>query len=221
MSASQGLGSEPPPDRTPPLRSLSREAPPGAEPSPGLRADPADFAALHNRLAPGLRALFQRRAHGRHDLADDLAQQTWWQVWRAVCEGRYDASRAAPSTFVYAVANHVWLQHCRAARSVGRSAQLADRSPSLNGVLEYSELLEALRACLQQRNGPAALDDVERRVVLELAEGASERELASRLGLAASTVHARKTSAYMKLRSCLAAKGYDGEIVEQIDLSLE
>jgi RNA polymerase sigma factor (sigma-70 family) len=211
MSAPQRPNPEPPPARTPP----------GTAPPTGLHGDPAEFAALHARLAPGLRALFRRRTRGRHDLADDLAQQTWSQVWQAVCAGRYDASRAAPSTFVYAVANHIWLQHCRAPQALPLPPSPADSAQSLNGVLEYSELLEALRACLQQRDGPSALDEVERRVVLELAEGASERELARLLGLAASTVHARKTSAYMKLRDCLAAKGYRREIVEQIDLSIE
>lgn len=196
------------------------KAPPGSVPASGLSADPAEFAVLHARLAPGLRALFRRRVRGHHDLAEDLAQQTWSQVWQAVCAGRYDPARAAPSTFVYAVANHIWLQHCRSARLV-TPPQRADSGASLNGVLEYSELLETLRACVQQRDRPTALDEVERRIVLELAEGASERELARRLGLAASTVHARKISAYMKLRNCLAAKGYRREIVEQIDPSIE
>ncbi len=196
------------------------KAPPGPVPASGLSGDPAEFSRLHARLAPGLRALFRRRVRGHHELVEDLTQQTWSQVWQAVCAGRYDPARAAPSTFVYAVANHIWLQHCRSARHVKLPAK-AGSMANLNGALEYSELLEALRACLQQPEGPSALDVVERHIVLGLARGASERELARQLNLAASTVHARKLNAYKKLRNCLAAKGYRREIVEQIDLSTE
>jgi RNA polymerase sigma-70 factor (ECF subfamily) len=186
----------------------------------GLSGDPAEFAKLYARLAPGLRALFRRRVRGHHELVEDLTQQTWSQVWQAVCAGRYNPARAAPSTFVYAVANHIWLQHCRSARPASLPEK-AGFAATFNGTLEYSELLEALRACLQQPEGPSALEEVERHIVLGLAGGASERELAAQLNLAASTVHARKVNAYKKLRDCLAAKGYLHEIVEQIDLSTE
>jgi RNA polymerase sigma-70 factor (ECF subfamily) len=182
--------------------------------------DARAFTRFHARFSPGLKAMFMRRT-GRGELADDLAQQAWAQIWRALSNGQYRPERAAPSTFLYAVANHVWHSHLRTRRPARDGSEAREPTYETDSLLEHAELLDALRDCLGSRAAPAALSGQERAIVRALSEGATERELAARLGAAASTIHARKLAAYDKIRTCLARKGYTGEILAQMRLYAE
>ncbi|TWT44685.1 RNA polymerase sigma factor [Phycisphaerae bacterium RAS1] len=190
------------------LESLARAAAAG---------DEAAFERLHDRLRAGLERFLLKRTGKRRDLADELAQRAWVEMWRALRERRYDPDRAAFSTFLYAIAYKLWMQHCRANRESTGAATADDpvlealqHQPNRLDELHLVELLEALRGCREQSDGPGSLTAEERELLNVLAEGASERQAAERLGLAASTVNARKRAAYAKLRACLAAKGFDG-----------
>lgn len=219
--------------RPPVTRPASTDA---ADAAALARGDRAAFDRLHARLGAGLHRLLTRRSSGRADVADDLSQQTWAAVWRSLTHGGYDPARAAPSTFVYAVANHVWLQHRRSASRTQAQAggpvpaSVAERtlahaeapgSTAGDRALEHAELLDALRTCLEFGEGPAGLSDQERVLAFEAMRGVSERELARRVGVAPSTLHERKVALYNKLRTCLARKGYTREIVEQMPLPPE
>lgn len=190
-----------------------------------LRAQDGDrsaFELLLRRLDPGLKQVLRRRT-GQAELADELAHQTWIAVWQALREERYDVQKAAISTFVYAVAHKLWLQHLRRSGSARFSHEVLDALPALGPAaagnpasdLHASELLDAMRSCLRSRGTPHSLTADERRVVMGLATGESERTLAEQLGVAASTVHARKQLAYQKLRRCLAARGFSTENAER------
>jgi len=158
-----------------------------------------------------------RRSGGRVETAEELVHQTWIVVWQSLSEGRYDPRKAAVSTFIYAVANKLWLQHLR---KLGRApttagdidfsvfAEPPEQASNPATMLQAGETLEAMRGCLHVRGRPFSLTSVERQVVIGLASGKTERELAEELGLAPSTVHARKHLAYKKIRRCMAAKGY-------------
>lgn len=183
--------------------------------------DRGAFAAAHARYAPGIRQFFLRRTGGRIELAEELEQQTWTHLWSAVRMRRYDPTRARVSTFVYAIAHNVWLQHCRASGRRVPDWLAGEFAPDSTGVAEHAEILDALRDCLARRDGPEALTQEERDVILEVAAGASERDLARTRLVAASTVHARKTSALQKLRKCLARKGFSEESIERSSLELE
>ncbi|MCG3126815.1 MAG: hypothetical protein CHACPFDD_01670 [Phycisphaerae bacterium] len=182
--------------------------------------DQEAFRALHDRLHPGLVRVLLRRTHGQHDVADEIAQQTWVAVWDALCKGRYDADRSSISTFVYAISYKLWLQ---AARRAGRRPAIApgehealssdDADP--RGALPLAELIEAARDCLQSSDSPLALTDRERGLITQIAAGVPERTIARELGVAASTVNAWKRAAFAKLRRCLAAKGFRGDIFER------
>jgi FixJ family two-component response regulator len=74
--------------------------------------------------------------------------------------------------------------------------------------LALAELLDAVRQCLSAAGTANSLTDIERHIVQQVVQGATDRSLAAALGLAPSTVNARKQSAYAKLRRCLAAKGH-------------
>ncbi|MGE0479263.1 MAG: RNA polymerase sigma factor [Phycisphaerae bacterium] len=178
------------------------------------------FEGLHARLDAGLLRWLTRRCGGREELAHDLAHRTWVEVWRCLRAEKYDAERAAFSTFLYAVAYKVWQRHgrdsARAATGLDElAAAIADDDPTLHDTLADAELVDAIRACLAATSPPFALTLDEREVAFGLASGETERSLADKLGLAPSTVHARKLSAHAKLRRCLRAKGFSEGNIER------
>jgi RNA polymerase sigma factor (sigma-70 family) len=193
--------SAPPPAREDePRASLQRLA------ERALRGERDAFDELHRRLRGGVRRLLSQRLNDEH-VIDDLAQRTWAEVWRAFCEGRYDPRRAAISTYVYGTAYRVWQRHLQSvSRPIGAldaldEAQLGVEDDPASFLLAI-EQLDALRVCLR------ALSADERAVVEGLSAGETERELAMRLGAAASTIHARKIMSYRKLRQCMLKKGF-------------
>lgn len=200
---------------------------PGSQIHPDRQAsagqpDHAAFASAYARFAPGIRRFFEKRSRGRRGLAEELAQQTWSEVWQLIHNGRYDPDRAALSTLAYAVAQHVWLRHTHARpAATGPLPQHEARASDPASAIAHAELLDALRDCLNAIAGETALDAVDRQIVTGIARGRTERELAGELGLAPSSINARKQIAYARLRRCLAAKGFSYRTVEQIDLYLE
>lgn len=200
--------SQPPP---PTVRDLAARA---------LQGDRAAFELLHQRLDGGLRRMLTRRTGGQFELAAELAQRAWIDTWKALCGQRYDPGRAEFSTFLYAIGYKIWLQYRRQERGAAVAAddldEFAERllpaDDALGMALHAGERIDALRACLRNAEPPLALTEEERLIVEELAHGATERSLAQKLGLAASTIHARKTSGLEKLHKCLTAKGFGGEV---------
>lgn len=173
------------------------------------------FAALHHRLGGGLFRLFMERTGGKAELADDFGQKTWVAVWQALRAGKYDPARAAISTFVYAVGYRVWLQHMRSAgrasahlgaHAAGMSALALSPDPAAETRL--SEALEAVRGCLKDGTHDSGLTDEERWILRSSSSGVTDRELAQRLGVAASTANVRKKCAFDKLRRYLESKGH-------------
>lgn len=166
-------------------------------------------ADAHRRFGAGLRHYFLRRGVD-HAHAEELAQQTWATLWQAVRTGRYDASRSALSTFLYAIAAKIWLRDRRA--QGGRSRLSADAvAGSLLGTdadlaqaADFAELLDALRDCLSGRAG--GLSPEVRAVLVGVARGESDRDLAKRLGVAPSTAHARRAGALAQLRQALSRR---------------
>ncbi|MFO0974118.1 MAG: sigma factor [Phycisphaerae bacterium] len=179
------------------------------------------FEQIHARLRAGMLRYFGGRIGAAPELAEELAQQAFVLTWQALRAGRYDPARAAVSTFVYAVAVKVWLRWRRDPRNDARAtvARVARERPETSDVAEplaAAELLDALRAALAARDGPDALADDEREVLLALVGGESERSLAARDGVAPSTIHTRKTAAIAKLRRRLVERGFSAADVERI-----
>jgi RNA polymerase sigma factor (sigma-70 family) len=182
--------------------------------------DRAAFDAIHQRLAGGVRKLFLDRTSGRSDTAEELCQRTWVGVWQSLSRGKYDPSRAAISTFVYAVASKVWLQHLRGMR---RGA--AGPVDAIEGVfgggddpadaVHAAELIQAIRDCLAAPSGEGGLTEDERWFAQAAAGGASDRELARRLSVSPSTANARKRAVLEKVRRFLAQRGHRPETTER------
>lgn len=179
------------------------------------------FAALHQRLGGGLFRLFMERTGGRSELADDFGQKTWVAVWQALTAGKYDPARAAISTFVYAVGYRVWLQHMRTTgRANAHHQAAAGMGPIAASVdpaneSKLAEVIESVRGCLRSGDHDCGLTDEERWILRSASTGVTDRELAQRLGVAASTANARKQAAYDKLRRYLEKQGYRSESAGQ------
>jgi RNA polymerase sigma factor (sigma-70 family) len=190
-----------------------------------LGGDEAAFEGLHRRLGGGLRNFIQRRVGGAEELVEELAQAAWVEVWRSLDRGTYDPGKARITTFVYAVGYKMVLRYQRDRRrggGVGALPGVADDPAlwlheALADTLHTSELVDAVRDCLRRPGSVHSLTAEERAVALGAATGRSERDLAGALGLAPSTVNARKKSAYEKLRKCLSKKGFASDLSEQGD----
>ncbi len=187
----------------------------------GLEPERAFVAEAHARFGAGLRRFFQLRVgsfrgdSGR-DLAliEELCQQTWGECWKCVRERKYDPSRAALSTFLYAIASNVWLRHRRHSIRQGERPGDADAALSLIGAeadpartVAFSELLEAVLRRVSGEEGGLSAED--RTVLVALARGASDRDLAEQLRVAPSTAHARRRAALGRLRRALAEMGFE------------
>lgn len=182
------------------------------------RGDRAAVDALHRRFDPGLRRLFLARTAGRDEAADDLCQRAWTACWRALALGKYDPGRAAFSTYLYAIASRVWLEHLRRTGRQEPSSALTEYEADQLGAdpaadARLAEVLSMVRECLRGDAGGLSEDD--RLILREVGDGASDRDLAKRLGVAPSTVNARKRQALERLRRHLASRGVRGENPDQ------
>jgi RNA polymerase sigma factor (sigma-70 family) len=192
------------------------------------RGDRAAGDTLYVRFAPGLRRLLQERV-ATADLAEDLLQRTWMNAWAALSSGRYDPKKGSFSTFVYTIANHIWLQHLRSARRTdarfSRDGEIVERAESMDrwsggaagsgdpaALAQFGQKLDSVRRLLRGEpvgsEVPNTLTEDERAVLRAVASGVSDRGLAARLNLAPSTANARKRSAFEKLRRALAELGF-------------
>lgn len=176
------------------------------------------FEELARRLRPAIIRLYIDRG-AQPALAEDLSQRAALGLWQALSRGRYDPSRAAITTFAFAVALKVWLQHLRASgrldAAMGRYATLVARGrtgPDQPHDGEHAGLLHTIREALQEGSDAgmrAGLTNDERWLLRSWAAGQSDRDLAKVLGIAPSNVNVRKQRAYAKLRQYLITLGWE------------
>lgn len=189
---------------------------PDADPPQSLSAlavravrDQAAFEQLHARLTPGLARFFLERAPRRPELAEELAQRTWTGVWESLRAGRYDPTRSAFSTYCYAVASNIWLQHLRA-QPGPRSPLDADVAFTIGDdparLADAAEILDAVRTLLTTPHPD--LPETDRWIIRLSATGHPDRDIAAKLGIAASTLNERKKQAYASLKRILNTKGF-------------
>lgn len=172
-------------------------------------ADAEAFSRVHERLGGSLKRLLTQRCNDA-ELAEELAQKAWAGVWEAVLARRYDPSKSAISTFVYAVAHHAWLKHLRSKRTPNAAISLADDfvgsdHAAAHDSVALSETLEAIRLAVAGEAGD--LTEQERWVLRHARDGLTDRALASRMGVSPSTAHQARRSAMAKLRRFLGRLG--------------
>lgn len=82
-----------------------------------LRKDERAFKRLVDRHQQNIRRFFLMQSCGDAALSDDLAQETFIRAWQHLSGFR---QAAAFSTWLYRIAYHIWLDHCKKQQEVSR-----------------------------------------------------------------------------------------------------
>ncbi len=186
------------------------------------RGDERAFAVLTERLTLPMRAVILRRAGGGDP--DDLLQVSRIALWKALTGGQYDPAKSSIITYSYAITLRTCLQDARGrSRRTAAEGRMGEERRALGeagldpaDVAGVGELLEAVRGALDgEAGGPdgrcdAGLDEGERWILRSSAQGRSDRDLASAMGVAVSTLNVRKKTALAKLRRWLSQRGFRG-----------
>jgi RNA polymerase sigma-70 factor (ECF subfamily) len=146
------------------------------------------------------------RVLGQPDLAEDVVQDVFAQVWREA--GRYDASRSTVAGWIVMLTRTRAIDRLRARRArpdltaavdASRAAPLASAAPTPELTTIVAEDTHLVRGAL------ARLPEQFRSLV-ELAyyEGLTHSEIAARTGIPLGTVKTRLRTAMGSLRSALA-----------------
>jgi len=179
-------------------------------------------AELVHRIAGGdqraLGALYDRQVTLVHSLAlrlladaddaEDVVEETFWQVWRYA--SRYDASRGSVTTWLCSIARSRALDLLRAARR--RPERIATSIDSADDTALASPNTSPLDGAQQNEQRAlvrSALAELppEQRESIELAyfAGLSQSEIAERTGQPLGTIKTRIRLAMMKLRARLSS----------------
>lgn len=167
--------------------------------------DRAAFAALFRYFAPRVKA-YLMRAGTPAEVAEELAQEAMANVWRKAAA--FDPVRAQLSTWVFAIARHLRVDHLRrhGDEAAGREAGEID----LDGFAQQdvATLDEALGGAERARGVRLALAALppEQQLVLTLSffEDEPHACIAERLGIPLGTVKSRIRLAVVQLRRLLA-----------------
>jgi len=182
-----------------------------ADPHGAARADDSDllcrianrdrgaFAELFERYAGRVKSFLLRYALP-DDQAEEIAQEVMVQVWRKAAS--YDPARAAPSTWIFAIARNKRIDAVR--HGARRQADPLDPGlqpepePDGREVLSRSDRTRIVREAMHDLTEP-------QRVVLYATffEGLSQSEIAARDGLPLGTVKSRIRLAFANMRERL------------------
>jgi RNA polymerase sigma factor (sigma-70 family) len=161
------------------------------------------------------------RVGGDQHRADDLSQRAWAGLWRSLQTGSYDPSRSAVTTYIYAIAYRTWLHDMRQRSSGSQQFQPLELDEERAGhsgdspeaATHLAHAIDTVRAALGGSEPELSPD--ERDLLRAIGAGESDRTIAKRLGLAASTVNVRKQTVLAKLRRILAARGFRADSAER------
>lgn len=180
--------------------------------------DDGAFEQVHDRLNSAVVRYFAQRVRPSDNAVTDLAQTVWIEVWKSLRNGVYDENRAALTTFIFAVAHKVLLRHlAKPSAPSGAPLLIHQATPATDDDLaensHRAELIQAIRDCIFSDNRLLAAD--ERQLMIDLANGATERTLAEQHGVSASTIHARKSAILDRIRRHLAQLGFSRDSPER------
>ena len=151
------------------------------------------YTKYHDRVLGYIRA----RVNNRED-AEDLCQDVFAKALRA--SGSYDAGKAAPGTWIYAITRNAvidWLRRTRPGEELPED--LADEAQPEDEVMRTS-LLDELAAALETL--PDELTDI---IVLRYYDRMPLTEVADRLGLSYGMTKLRHQKALALLKRKLAS----------------
>ncbi|MEO8134997.1 MAG: sigma-70 family RNA polymerase sigma factor [Betaproteobacteria bacterium] len=155
------------------------------------------FAELTRRHQGAVRALLRRLTKNDHGLADDLAQDTFLQVYRSLRQFRGDARFA---TWIYRIAYNIFLAHVRSSHPEEALPEQLPDDPSGPSLSHASAMRMDLARAL------ATLSEGERAAITQCYyQDLSHEEAAYVLGCPLGTVKTNVLRAKRKLRTLLQA----------------
>lgn len=157
------------------------------------------FAALFKYFAPRVKA-YLRRAGLEPGEAEEVAQEVLLSLWRKA--ESFDPARAAPATWVFAIARNARIDHARRRRGASLPAmpelEEPDHSPSAETQTLTAEREAQLRAALR------ALSPEQQQIVqLSFFSETPHTAIASTLNLPLGTVKSRIRLGLARLRAAL------------------
>src|SRR5215204_193033 len=174
------------------------------------RVDQALLAAFRRGEAGGVRALYREygrlvysvahRVLGRHELAEEAAQQTFVRAWQAA--DRIDVDRD-PAPWLATIAKRTAIDVYRreARRPASALNDVAANDPAL---VSLPPDIDALDAVWHVRRAIDTLPRDEATIVrLQHLDGLTHNEISEELGIALGTVKSRSHRAHRKLASLL------------------
>lgn len=130
--------------------------------------------------------------HFNFDLAEDICQQVWMEVWRSVVDGTYRT--ISPGLLVYRADSRI-KDHRR------RSARLSQFDPAQHDISSHASFEEQI----DFHRAIAAIPTAEARIINHLRAGLTQDEIAAVERMSTRTVRRKITSTLSLLRASLAA----------------
>ena len=159
-----------------------------------------DFSAVYDEQVWHVYGFFAYRVRCRAD-AEDLTQQTFERALRAW--GRYDPARAAPSTWLLAIARNLLVDHLRADRSRSQMPVDETEATTLPGPPDHHNL--GLDPDIER--ALAELGERERELIaLRFGGDLSGPEIAELTGLTLANVQQILSRALRRMRASVEAR---------------
>lgn len=170
------------------------------------RQDLLAYETLYNRHAQIVYNLLNRIVRDV-TTAEELLQETFWQVWQKA--GQY-AEKGAVAAWLYRIARNKALDQLR--REKARPRAMENELGTFDQLALHESAEQTTAERLQRQEIYQALENIpgEQRVCLELAyfEGMSQREIAEYMQTPLGTIKTRMRIGMEKLERLLRAIGY-------------
>lgn len=187
--------------------SAAKAPPPDAETQAALilriaqAQDRQAFALLFRHFAPRVKAYLLKSALSA-GVAEELTQEVMLRLWRKA--GQFDPARAAPASWIYAIARNARLDHLRRQAHLPPPPEEEEESldPSAEALILASERDQRVTAAL------ATLHEDQRTILsLSFFSELPHAAIAERLNLPLGTVKSRIRLGLARLRSLLGEAG--------------
>jgi RNA polymerase sigma-70 factor (ECF subfamily) len=163
-----------------------------------IQGDEAAMRALWSRHAPHIDVVVRRLVGGDHDMAADIAQEVWIQIFRALPTYRGDSQFG---TWAHRIAVNRTLNALRQRRRLAslESSDVDEESAAVEPEAERNILAASIEAATAQLSpGARAV------FVMHDVEGYTHEEIATALGITAGGSKSQLFKARAKLRRLLA-----------------
>lgn len=179
--------------------------------------NPAALEVLYDRHAQVIFNLIMRIVQDR-GVADDLLQETFWQVWQAGNQSQFRGEGAA-AAWLFRIARNKSLDYLRRQKARPQAAEATspeEAQPVWDQlVTPGAEVEQITERQWQQQSVRQALQNIpaEQRRCLELAyfEGLSQRQIAAQTNTSLGTIKTRLRLGLEKLEQILRSAGYSTE----------